>query len=254
MDDQYLQLIYVGHSTIFIDMDGTQLLTDPFLRRWIWHLRRKKIPIDDRVVGEIDAILISHAHWDHLDLKSLQIFRRDVLLVVPRGLGKFLQKKGFVNVSEVTESEELPVGSLTVQVTRAKHDGSRFPFGPSTEPVGYRINGSRTIYFPGDTDLFPEMTAIGEGLDIALMPVWGWGPTLGSGHLDPAGAARAVELLKPQLAIPIHWGTLYPIGLNILMPNFLVNPPLQFRSEVNQLTPTVKVIILDPGEIYRGDY
>ena len=247
--DKYLNLTYVGHSTIYIDMDGTQLLTDPLLNRWIWHLRRKDTPIHENVRNKVDAILVSHAHRDHLDLSSLMLFPRETQIAVPVGLGDYLRKKGFSNVSEVGEGERFRVGSLEIDATRAVHDGSRFPFGPGGETLGFKIVGSQTIYFPGDTALFPEMAAIGPGLDIALLPVWGWGPTLGTGHLDPFQAAQALELLRPRLAIPIHWGTLYPVGFNRISPNFLIDPPRLFKEYAAQLAPLVEVRILLPGEM-----
>ena len=89
--------------------------------------------------------------------------------------------------------------------------------------------GSRRLYFAGDTDLFDGMEELGDGLDLALVPIWGWGPSLGSGHLDPEGAARAVALLKPRIAVPIHWGTYHPVYLGLrAVPSFLRQPPLRF--------------------------
>jgi L-ascorbate metabolism protein UlaG (beta-lactamase superfamily) len=72
--------------------------------------------------------------------------------------------------------------------------------------VGYVLEGSRTVYFAGDTDLFDGMRSLGE-IDVALIPVWGWGSSVGEGHLDPDRAAAALALLRPRVAIPIHWGT-----------------------------------------------
>lgn len=77
------------------------------------------------------------------------------------------------------------------------------------------------IYFAGDTDLFPAMADWAGLFDVALLPVWGWGPTLGEGHMDPKHrAAEACRLIQPQLAIPIHWGTLYPMAMHRLSPSF----------------------------------
>ena len=105
--------------------------------------------------------------------------------------------------------------------TRADHEGRRIPWIPTTDPLGFLIEGSHEIYFAGDTDLFPEMSSIGKQLDLALLPVWGWGPNLGVGHMNPPRAAQALLHLRPRAAIPIHWGTYAPIGLDLLRPNFL---------------------------------
>jgi L-ascorbate metabolism protein UlaG (beta-lactamase superfamily) len=110
------------------------------------------------------------------------------------------------------------------------------------------IDGSYEIYFAGDTDLFPEMADIGLELDLAFLPVWGWGPNLGKGHMDPFRAAQALEHLRPEVAIPIHWGTYSPVGLELLRPKFLTRPPLDFAEHAARLSPRVAVHILQPGQ------
>ena len=78
--------------------------------------------------------------------------------------------------------------------------------GRPADALGYVIaGGGRRVYFAGDTELFEEMSEL-RPIDLALLPVWGWGPSLNPGHLDPAGAARALALLRPRVAVPIHWG------------------------------------------------
>ena len=121
------------------------------------------------------------------------------------------------------------------------------PGRPRTDCIGYVIHGGRDIYFTGDTDLFDDMAAIGERVDVALLPVWGWGPTLGVGHMNPYRAAKALELLRPSLAIPIHWGTYFPMGLRPLLPNFVHRPPHEFARHANRIAPEVQVRVLDPG-------
>ena len=100
---------------------------------------------------------------------------------------------------------------MRVEATYAAHDGARPPYPARAPAIGYAILGSRRVYFAGDTDLFPEMEGLVPDLDLALVPIWGWGPTLGRGaHLDPEGAAEAIALLRPKVAVPIHWGTMPP--------------------------------------------
>ena len=110
------------------------------------------------------------------------------------------------------------------------------------------LSGSSRAYFAGDTDLFEGMAELAGGLDLALLPVWGWGPTLGPGHLDPERAARAAAILKPRIAIPIHWGTLFPIGLSRLGRRHLIAPPREFERRCAELAPQVEVRVLSPGE------
>ena len=106
--------------------------------------------------------------------------------------------------------DRLSIDRVHFEVVHALHSGKREPIGPEGPAIGCVIEGSRTVYFAGDTDLFPEMDALADRLDVALLPVWGWGATIGPGHMDPQRAAEAVARLRPRLAIPIHWGTLLP--------------------------------------------
>jgi L-ascorbate metabolism protein UlaG (beta-lactamase superfamily) len=104
------------------------------------------------------------------------------------------------------------------------------------------------VYFPGDTDLFPGMDELAGRLDVALLPIWGWGATIGPGHMDPERAAQAVARLRPKLAIPIHWGTFYPAGLLGWMPKPFEEPGPTFVGAARRLAPDVPVRILAPGQ------
>jgi L-ascorbate metabolism protein UlaG (beta-lactamase superfamily) len=157
-------------------------------------------------------------------------------------------EQDFREVAELAPGEEIRLGSVTIRAVPAQHDGRREPLGPSLGAVGYVVSGRSSVYFAGDTDLFDRMREIGPRLDAALLPVWGWGPTVGPGHLDPEGAARALALLRPRIAIPVHWGTLFPVGLSRLRPKPLREPPLLFADHAAQLAPDVEVRILAPGE------
>jgi L-ascorbate metabolism protein UlaG (beta-lactamase superfamily) len=140
------------------------------------------------------------------------------------------------------------IGEVTLRATYAKHSNSRHPFGLRTQCLGFIISGSYQVYFPGDTDLFLKMADLSENLDVALLPVWGWGPTLGPGHMDPLQAAKTLSLLQPRLAIPIHWGSLYLWGLGRLNPRrFLTEPPYAFVRHAANLAPQVKTQIVEPG-------
>ena len=107
--------------------------------------------------------------------------------------------------------------------------------------------GSRRVFFAGDTDLFPEMDGLVENLDVALLPIWGWGPTMGPGHLDPERAAEALTLLHPKVAIPIHWGTLRPFYKSAKA-RYLREPPGAFSAAAARLAPEVTIRVLAPGE------
>ena len=239
---------YVGHATVFVDLDGVRLLTDPLLRNRVAHLRRST-PVAARTRRGVDAVLISHAHYDHLDLPSLEKLGKSIPVVVPRGLGGLLRKRRFESVIEVEVGETLAIGELQIRAVQAEHDGSRSPIGVSADPVGYIVSGSKSVYFAGDTDLFDGMDELGP-VDVALIPIWGWGPGLGSGgHLDPARAAEAAARLRPGLVVPIHWGTYFPIHLGLKgKPRFVDLPPIEFLAAMKETAPAARVEILRPGE------
>ena len=241
-------IVYVGHATVLIDLDGVRLLTDPLLRARVTFLRRAST-VDVDQLRNLDAVLISHAHYDHLDLPSLEKLGKEMPVVVPRGLGGMLRKRRFESVLEVGEGETLAIGALEIRAVPAEHDGSRGPIGASGESLGYVISGSKSIYFAGDTDLFDGMSELGS-VDIALIPIWGWGPGLGGGgHLDPTRAAEAVARIRPKLVIPIHWGTYFPIHLGLKgKPRFVDMPPLEFEVALNDAAPDVELRVLRPGE------
>ena len=239
---------YVGHSTVLVAMDGTRLLTDPLLRGRVAHLRRRAT-VDRQELGDLDAVLVSHAHYDHLDLPSLDSIGRATPMVVPRGIGTLLRRRGFADVTELDVGERVTIGALTVEATFAVHDGGRGPLGARGAALGFVLAGSSRVYFAGDTDIFDGMEALGDALDLALVPIWGWGPSLGKGHLDPEGAARAVALLRPRIVVPIHWGTYHPIYLGLrAVPAFLRSPPVRFVEATAAAAPGVEIRVLLPGE------
>ena len=240
---------YVGHGTVLVSLDGVRLLTDPLLRARVTHLRRYG-PVHPDALRGVDAVLVSHAHHDHLDLPSIERLGRSVPVVVPRGLGLLLRRRRFRHVVEVEEGETLTVGGVRVQAVHADHDGARPPFRARFPALGYAVLGTRRIYFAGDTALFEGMAGLVPELDLALLPIWGWGATLGRGrHLDPETAAEALTLLRPRMVVPIHWGTYAPLHLSVgPRPAFLADPGPAFVRAAAEHAPEVDVRVLAPGE------
>ncbi|MEE8132941.1 MAG: MBL fold metallo-hydrolase [Nitrososphaerales archaeon] len=242
------RLTYIGHATVLIETKGVRILTDPLLRNRVGFLHRCRSKIDSNSYRSIDVVLISHIHKDHLDIPSLRLLDNSVLLIVPEGASGYLNQRGYENVNEIKVGEDIQIGPLKISATPAHHFGNRNFFGPSAECLGFVVHGNHNIYFAGDTDLFQEMSSLRDGLDVALLPVWGWGPTLGRGHLDPRRAAEALKLLHPKVVIPIHWGTYCPIGMEWASPNYLTNPPHDFAHHASRLIPEVDVRVVEPGD------
>jgi L-ascorbate metabolism protein UlaG (beta-lactamase superfamily) len=235
---------YLGHATTLISIDGVRLLTDPVLRDRVLHLRRRSPSIPPPAYADVDAILVSHGHADHLDVRSLRAVLGDPLIVVPKGLGRVLGRGGFTRVEEIPEGGTLGIGGLNVRATPAEHDGRRLPIGRPVPALGYIVEGSSRVYFAGDTDLFDGMTDLGP-IDLALLPVAGWGPRVGAGHLDPERAAVAAARVAPAVAVPIHWGTLRSPGFDN---SDLGAPPREFGRLVREGAPGIEPVLLQPGE------
>lgn len=239
------RVTFLGHATNVIETGGTRILTDPVLRRGVWHLRRYAPPVPESAYAGVDATLISHGHADHLDPASLRRVGRTVPLIVPRGLGGMLRRRGFRDVTEADVGDRIELGNVTVRATPAVHDGRRVPLGPHVPALGYLIEGGSRVYYAGDTDLFAGMRELQRDLDLALLPVAGWGKKVGPGHLDPERAVRAAAMLKPRIVVPIHWGTLSAARMRPADPGALAR---EFEARMAAQLPQVEVRTLSPGE------
>lgn len=220
-----------------------RLLTDPVLRSRVAHLRRHGAVPD--APPDLDAVLVSHLHHDHLDLASLRRLPGRPRVIGPRGAGKLIRGLG-LSVDELEAGDAAEVEGVHVQAVPAAHDSRRLPLrGPQAEPLGFVIGRSPKVYFAGDTDLFPEMEELAP-VGVALLPVAGWGPRLGPGHMNPERAARAVALLRPRVAVPIHWGTLHPRLTR--RGEWFTSPGEEFAAQVAAVAPDAEVRVLRPGE------
>jgi L-ascorbate metabolism protein UlaG (beta-lactamase superfamily) len=238
-------LTYVGHATVLIELAGVRLLTDPLLGPGILHVRRRAPAPASEDLLPLDAILISHAHRDHLDHHSLRLLAGERPVIVPRGCASTVRRGGIREVIELDEGDRIAVGPVVVEAVHAAHDGRRHPFGPPIPALGYLLEGACPIYFAGDTDLFPGMSALAGRVEVAMLPIWGWGPRVGAGHLDPVRAAAAVAMVQPQIAVPIHWGTLKAWGAQRGVDPEA--PAQAFADAVRRVAPQCTVRVLRPG-------
>jgi L-ascorbate metabolism protein UlaG (beta-lactamase superfamily) len=239
-------LTYIGHATVLIELADRRLLTDPLLGGGVLHVRRQQpAPALDDLLP-LDAILISHAHRDHLDHRSLSRLDAPCPTIVPRGCAGVARRAGARQITELDESDRISVADVMVEGVHSAHDGRRHPFSHPMASLGYLIDGPERIYFAGDTDLFAGMSELAGRVDVALLPIWGWGPRLPAGHLDPARAAEAVARIRPRLAVPIHWGTLRAWGAQRGLDPAV--PARAFAEAVMRRAPDTEVRILMPGQ------
>jgi L-ascorbate metabolism protein UlaG (beta-lactamase superfamily) len=246
-----VRITWWGHATTTIEANGTRLLTDPVLTSRIAHLRRRRGPNPSPEAGHCDAVLISHLHADHLHMTSLPLVAPQAQIVLPRGAARLVAKECGSGVGdrcvEVEPGSHVQVGDLTITAVPANHDGRRGPWTSARGPaLGFRIDGPVSVYYAGDTDLYDGMADAVGTVDLALVPVGGWGPSLGPGHMNPARAAEAVRRLKARRAVPVHFGTFWPIGLEWLRPELFL-PPGEIFARLLAADP-VQVDVLVPGQ------
>lgn len=255
-----VEVTWWGHATCTVQDSGVRVLTDPLFVRRLAHLRRRRGALPPAAAARAEVVLISHLHSDHLHLPSLARLAPGTRLIVPRGapravpaLGRLSAGAG-LRITEVAAGDEVKVEELVVRAVPARHDGRRLPVGPHLSPaLGYVICGAARTYFAGDTGLFEGMAAAVGEVDVALLPVGGWGPFLGHGHLDAGRAAQALAALAPRAAVPVHYGTYWPIGLDGVRPHEFHAPGDEFVRHAARLAPGVAVHRLGHGESVRPE-
>jgi L-ascorbate metabolism protein UlaG (beta-lactamase superfamily) len=169
-------------------------------------------------------------------------------VIGPPGAGRTLRARGF-SVTETRPGDQVEVGDARIRAVDAVHKGRRWPFAVHRDAgsIGFVVHGeSQRVYFAGDTELFDGMRDLGP-IDVALVPIWGWGPRLGPGHMNPEQAAQALTLLRPEVAVPIHWGTFLPIGGLRRYRHVLHEPVEAFRKHAADVAPDTRLEVLEPG-------
>lgn len=255
-----VEITWWGHATTTVTDSGVRVLTDPVFVRRLAHLRRRRGPMPPPEAAVADVVLVSHLHADHLHLRSLARLEPGTRLVVPHGAAvsvpglRRLAMLRDLRVTEVRPGDEIAVGEVLVRAVPAAHDGRRLPYGPRhAAALGYVVRGEARTYFAGDTGLFDGMAEAVGPCDVALLPVGGWGPYLGPGHLDARGAAHALALLAPRSAVPVHFGTYWPIGMDAVRPHEFHAPGDDFARHAAQTAPHVSVHVLGHGESVRPE-
>ncbi|MFC7303344.1 MBL fold metallo-hydrolase [Streptomyces monticola] len=252
-----VEITWWGHATCTVEDSGVRVLTDPLFARRFAHLRRRRGDLPPPGAAVADVALVSHLHADHLHLPSLARLAPGTRLLVPRGAPAAvpgLRRLAGLDITQVAPGDEVTVGNVTVRVVPALHDGRRLPLGPHRCPaLGFVVNGAARTYFAGDTGLFDTMADEVGDVDVALLPVGGWGPYLGAGHLDAGLAAEALARIAPRSAVPVHYGTYWPIGMDAVRPHEFHAPGEEFVRLAALAAPEVSVHLLGHGERARPE-
>jgi len=196
-----MKVTMIGHSTVLIETAGKKILTDPYFGSW-GNLAYKRTAPPSKTRKEmegVDLVLVSHNHWDHTDSRYFRALAADLPVVAPRAAAWITRVKGAKNVIGLGRWQKRQFGPVAVTATRALHMG--LPGGFVIEAEG------KSIYFAGDTYFGGFMKEIGAmfNLELALMPVTTFRIPMTMGEKS---AVRAVEALRPRIAIPIHLGIL----------------------------------------------
>ena len=209
-------IYWLGHSGFFIRWAGTTILIDPILSdRCTFLTRLWPSPVKANDLPKIDAVLLSHAHYDHLDLPTLKGITNLTNIVLPKGSDDFIPKQ-IVERSSIRGLEmwdAVTVGEIEIIAVPAMHNGSRnHPFESRYRAAGYIMrHGGRSLYFAGDTGSGTHFNIIREKYhpEIAILPIGGYMPTLilRHYHLSPDDAVHAALQLGAKRVIPCHFGT-----------------------------------------------
>ena len=211
---------FIGHSSFFVQIGGQNLLIDPNFAKWIFVLKRLRRPgVRIRELPPIDAVLVSHAHFDHLHRPSLRAIARHTrrfsgrapLIVVPEHVGDLVSDLGFRQVIEMQRWEEMRIGAATVTHVPSKHWGARIIRDMHRGFGGYVIkSGKHSIYHAGDTAYFRGFSEIGHRLEpeLALLPIGAYSPpAYRTVHTNPEDAVQAFLDLGARWMVPMHYGT-----------------------------------------------
>lgn len=203
---------WIGHASFLIQFHNHSLLVDPNWAKWLKIIKRLKQPgLHIEELPEIDLVLVTHAHFDHLDRRSLRHVAADQPIVVPFEVGNLVHDLGFSSVRELGYWETFEHGPVNVTLTPCHHWGARIIHDSHRGFGGFIIEaGGRTIYHCGDTAYFPGFKEIGKRfkIDVALLPIGAYDPPSGREvHMNPEQALQAFEELGAEVMVPMHYGT-----------------------------------------------
>jgi L-ascorbate metabolism protein UlaG (beta-lactamase superfamily) len=205
-------ITWIGHASFLLQTDEVNVLIDPIWSKWLKVVKRLKQPgFEIHHLPEIDFVLVTHAHFDHLDRRTLRRVAADQPIVVPIGVGNLVHDLGFQIVHELDYWQTVKLGPIDVSLTPCYHWGARFLADLHRGFGGFAINvGGRTIFHCGDSAFFPGFREIGERyeIDIALLPIGAYDPPTGREvHMNPEEAVKTFVELKAKTLVPMHYGS-----------------------------------------------
>jgi L-ascorbate metabolism protein UlaG (beta-lactamase superfamily) len=242
-----LCLTWIGHASFLISWRGLNILVDPIWSLWlkiVKRIRRPGIRIDH--LPAIDLVLVTHAHFDHLDRRTLRRVASAQPIVVPQGVGNLVHDLGFDRVHELREWDDLDIGNVTITLTPCHHWGARVLHDRHRGFGGFHLRlGQRTVFHCGDSAYFAGFREIGARLpvEIALLPIGAYeAPSRREVHMNPEEAVQAFQELRAKYMVPMHYGSFR------LSYEPLHEPLERLRRQVEQRRLEDVVKILKEGE------
>ncbi|MEP6491643.1 MAG: MBL fold metallo-hydrolase [bacterium] len=251
-----MKITYIGHATLLLELGGATILTDPNFDPKLGRILPRVSPpgIALEKLPALDAVLITHAHADHLSFDSLARLGREVPVFAPPVIAKWLRNLGYEHARDLPPGESERVGAVTIHAAKATHRGNRYGFDRWRSAANmYLLDGDDTIFFAGDTALVDNTHDLVDRvlwqhhreLDLALLPIgyapW-WKPGFRRGHLTPDDALELFERLRARMLVPYHWGTFRHVTATA----YDAIERLRERLESHHLASMVRII--EPGD------
>ncbi len=242
-------ITWIGHASFLLNIGGQNVIVDPNWAMWLSVFKRVRHPgIAIRDLPHIDMVLITHAHHDHLHIRSLREIANRQPILVPHGVGSLVRRRGFSEVHEMAYWDKRNEKELEVVFTPAAHWGARFVHDTHRQFGGYIVKAPGIcIYHAGDSAMFDGFEEIGRHhpIDVALMPIGAYNAPSGREvHMNPEEALDAFEQLGAKIMVPMHYGT-FPLGNEPMD-----EPVARLRSEAERRGLRDRVVVMPEGVPY----
>ena len=240
-------ITWIGHASFFVQMAGLNILIDPNWSLWLKGIKRLKTPgVPLHELPMIDLVLVTHAHFDHLDRRTLRAVAANQPIVVPFGVGNLVHDLGFERVHELDYWGGYQHGPLNITLTPCHHWGARMLHDQHRGFGGFVLSaGGRSVFHCGDTAYFRGFREIGERcpVEIALLPIGAYDtPSQRAVHMNPEEAVQAFVELGAKTLVPMHYGTFR------LSYEPLAEPPQRLLTRAHEAGVAAQVRLMEEGQ------